>query len=124
MKIQHTNEYRVGIHEHHISWIEVCGKNEEEAIANARKGIGDSCHYEFVDRLNLPEIVKLIGKDANMKKYKVEWCRTYYCHGSIEVEALSKDEAEEKAMSRSDEWEGGSMQGGDEDEVTCVTRLN
>lgn len=63
--------------------------------------------------------------DANtIKKYKVEWCRTYYCHGSIEVEALSEDEAEEKAMARSDEWEGGSMEGGDEDEVTCVTELN
>jgi len=61
---------------------------------------------------------------TRFKKYKVEWCRTYYCHGSIEVEALSEDEAEEKAMARSDEWEGGSMQGGDEDEVTCVTELN
>ena len=58
-----------------------------------------------------------------IKKYKVEWCRTYYCHGSIEVEALSEDEAKEKAMTRSDEWEGGSMQGGDEDEVTGVTEL-
>lgn len=61
--------------------------------------------------------------DFRTKKYKVEWCRTYYCHGSIEIEAQSRLDARRKAMARSDEWEGGSMQGGDEDEITGVTEL-
>ena len=61
--------------------------------------------------------------DFRTKKYKVEWCRPYYCHGSIEVEAKSKREAERIAMRLSSEWEGGSMQGGDEDEITGVTEL-
>lgn len=65
------------------------------------------------------------------KKYKVEWCRTYYCHGSIEVEARSELEARRKAMSLSSEWEEplegladtDGMQGGNEDEITGVTEL-
>ena len=61
--------------------------------------------------------------DSRTKKYIVEWCRTYYCNGSIEIEAQSRLDARRKAMARSDEWEGGSMQGGDEDEITGVTEL-
>ena len=51
-------EYLVGTHEHTISWREVSGKNEEEAIANARKGIGNSSHDEFVKRLDIAEFVE------------------------------------------------------------------
>ena len=53
-------EYLVGTHEHTISWWEVSGKNEEEAIANARKGIGNSSHDEFVKRLDIAEFVEEI----------------------------------------------------------------
>ena len=80
---------------------------------------------EYADKLikAVQEEHEYYQDNFRTKKYKVEWCRTYYCYGSIEVEALSEDEAEEKAMARSDEWEGGSMQGGDEDEITGVTEL-
>lgn len=57
------------------------------------------------------------------KKYKVEWCRTYYCHGTITVEAKSQEEAREVAMDRCIEWGEGSLQGGDEDEITGIREI-
>ena len=55
---------------------------------------------EYADKLikAVQEEHEYYQDNFRTKKYKVEWCRTYYCYGSIEVEALSEDEAKEKAI--------------------------
>ena len=51
--------YTVGLHEHHISWWEVGGINEEEAIAAARKGDGNhEGNMKFIGSLDIDPVVE------------------------------------------------------------------
>ena len=52
-----------------------------------------------------------------MAKYEVEWSKTYYASGSVEIEANSKDEAKETVLERMGDYDGSMQYDADRDYV-------
>ena len=52
-----------------------------------------------------------------MPKYDVEWNKTYYASGSVEIEANSSEDAEELVRDKMGDYEGHMEYDPDADEV-------
>jgi hypothetical protein len=55
-----------------------------------------------------------------MARYKVNWCKTYYVHGDVEIEANSKEEAEEIVLDEIGDYTGSMLYAGDLDFVEVL----
>ena len=52
-----------------------------------------------------------------MPKYTVDWSKTYYASGSVEIEADSNEEAEDIVRERMGDYEGSMQYDADKDFV-------
>ena len=52
-----------------------------------------------------------------MPKYDVEWSKTYYASGRVEIEANSKEDAKETVLERMGDYDGSMQYDADRDYV-------
>jgi len=52
-----------------------------------------------------------------MAKYEVEWSKTYYASGRVEIEANSKEEAKEAVLEHMGDYDGSMQYDADRDYV-------
>jgi len=58
-----------------------------------------------------------------MTKYDVEWSKTYYASGRVEIEANNKEEAKEAVLEHMGDYEGNMQYDPDKNEVSVVATI-
>ena len=55
-----------------------------------------------------------------MPKYTVEWSKTYYASGTVEVEAKHEDDAHDLVCDQMGDYDGSMQYSADEDHVRVI----